>query len=372
MSAPAPIHLYVRHVIAMCAPPRHRRRPAAAVVLAALAVLAACTGGEPATESAPAPVSAPTAARTAAPAPTSSPSPRATPRAVDPTTPIVLPVVTIAAVSPVVAEGSPAKFTVSRTGDTAAALTVPVSVSETGSTFSGTPPASATITAGRRHVVLDIATEDDKVREDGSAITAAPGAGGGYAVGAPASAEVTVEDDETPATALRYDTYDVTGDVVEPGSYAFLTETGDGNGPSLAVVTTYEGIREDATMLRMHLRDAGGVTRAALYDAVEAGDIFEWYRADDCFTRYQVTSAPAPAVGAAYREFGVAWMTYAFTGCSGALAAVGADLDFGDLPDLGGPSLTAPVVHGIYQIVPAEWRGPTAEPGLDFGGPGPA
>lgn len=47
-----------------------------------------------------------------------------------------------------------------------------------------------------------------------------------------------------------------------------------------------------------------------------------------------------------------------------------ADLDFGDLPDLGGPGLTAPVVHGIYQIVPAGWKGTTAEPRLDFSGPG--
>lgn len=275
MSAPAALHLNVRHVMAMCASPRHRRRFAAAGVLATLAVLAACTGGEPAPESAPAPASTPTAARTAAPTPTSSPWPRATPRAVDPTTPIVRPVVTIAAVSPTVAEGTPIEFTVSRTGVTAAALTVPVNVSETGSTFSGMPPRSVTITAGRRHAVLDIATEDDEVRKGDSVVTAAPAAGGGYTVGAPASAEVTVEDDETPATALHYDTYDLTGDIAESGRYAFLTETSDGDGPSPAVVTTYEGIREDATMLRVHQRDAGGVTRAAVYDSVETGDIFD-------------------------------------------------------------------------------------------------
>ena len=49
----------------------------------------------------------------------------------------------------------------------------------------------------------------------------------------------------------------------------------------------------------------------------------------------------------------VAWMTYAFTGCSGAISPTAtASLQFGPLPDLGGPSLTAPIRHGLWQIVP--------------------
>ncbi|MCY3886451.1 MAG: hypothetical protein OXG19_01910, partial [Chloroflexi bacterium] len=53
-----------------------------------------------------------------------------------------------------------------------------------------------------------------------------------------------------------------------------------------------------------------------------------------------------------------AWMTYAFTGCSGTIpAGTGASVGFGDLPNLGGPSLTAPILHGPFQIVPENWTG---------------
>ena len=51
-------------------------------------------------------------------------------------------------------------------------------------------------------------------------------------------------------------------------------------------------------------------------------------------------------------------MTYAFAGCSGTIAtATAATLDWSDLPDLGGTSLTTPVRHGPFQIVPANWTG---------------
>ena len=54
----------------------------------------------------------------------------------------------------------------------------------------------------------------------------------------------------------------------------------------------------------------------------------------------------------------VAWMTYAFAGCMGAVAATtAATLDWSDLPDLGGTSLTTPIRHGILQVVPAGWTG---------------
>ena len=173
----------------------------------------------------------------------------------------------------------------------------------------------------------------------------------------PGSATITVEDDDAPApSGLRYDTYDSTGEVTVPGSYAFLE--GGGGATPLAVVTTYEGIREEATLLRVHLRDAGGVSRAGSYRNVKVGDLIEWRRADDCFTRYTVTSAPAPGAGAMHREFGVEWMTYAFTGCSGAVsAATSASVTSGDLPDLGERSLAAPVMHSIYQLVPLDWGG---------------
>ena len=157
---------------------------------------------------------------------------------------------------------------------------------------------------------------------------------------------------------LRYTTYDASGQATTPGSYAFLDTDG-------AVVTTYEGLRDgSATGLRIHQSDAGGTSRATVYNAVEAGDVFEWRQASDCFVRYMVTEVKHDPAGDPPRKLlAVAWMTYAFTGCSGAVVAITAvSVQFGGLPDLGGTSLTAPVVHGVYQIVPVGWTGATKAP----------
>ena len=155
-------------------------------------------------------------------------------------------------------------------------------------------------------------------------------------------------------TAFRYDSYDTTGAVAEPGSYAFLADPAD----STSAVTTYEGLRDGtARALRIHATDADGVSRAAFLDTVEVGDLFEWYEADDCFVRYTVNGVTA---GASTRDFAVKWMTYAFTGYSGAIATdATVSVKFGPLPNLGGTGITAPVVHGVYQIVPVGWTGAT-------------
>ena len=176
--------------------------------------------------------------------------------------------------------------------------------------------------------------------------------------GAPSAAT-----DEAEAMRLRYDTYDRSGAVTEPGHYVFLADAAD----PASVVTTYEGLRDGtATALRIHTHDAHGVSQAAFYNNVETGDLVEWKRAADCFVRYTVTSAPTPAAGAVTRAFGVAWMTYAFTGCSGAISTTGTttvDVTWGTvLPDLGGASLTAPIRHGSRQLVPQNWTGATQDP----------
>ncbi len=161
-----------------------------------------------------------------------------------------------------------------------------------------------------------------------------------------------------PATTFRYDTYDFTGPVATPGSYAFLADADD---PS-SVVMTYEGLRGGTvTALLIHTTDADGVSRANVYDAVEAGDLFEWHQADDCFVRYTVTGIMADPTGTVPRKLlAVEWMTYAFTGCSGDIAPdISATFAWGSLPDLGGVDLAAPVVHGTYQLVPPNWEGKT-------------
>ena len=88
------------------------------------------------------------------------------------------------------------------------------------------------------------------------------------------------------ATTFRYDTYDTTGAVSTPGSYAFLADPDD----TSTVVTTYEALRDGTTTaLLIHTSDADGVSRADVYDEVEVGDLFEWHKAHDCFVRYQIT-----------------------------------------------------------------------------------
>ena len=60
-------------------------------------------------------------------------------------------------------------------------------------------------------------------------------------------------------------------------------------------------------------------------------------------------------------------MTYAFTGCSGAVSKdASVDVTWGTLPDLGGFSLTVPLVHGVFQIVPSGWQGAIRERQLLF------
>ena len=66
----------------------------------------------------------------------------------------------------------------------------------------------------------------------------------------------------------------------------------------------------------------------------------------------------------------VEWMTYALTGCSGAVSAnAAATVDWGELPDLGGASLTVPIMHGIFQIAPEDWDG-AVEPETELEAPG--
>ncbi len=178
---------------------------------------------------------------------------------------------------------------------------------------------------------------------------------------------------------LLYDTYDLSGTVTKPGHYAFLADPNDPN----SVVTTYEELRDGtATALLIHATDAHGISRTDLYDAVAPGDLFEWRQADDCFVRYQVMEVKLDPTGTVPQKLlAVAWMTYAFAGCAGTIATTtAATLDWGALPDLGGTSLTTPVIHGIYQIVPENWTGATEAgtghrpPGIAsgplFGGPG--
>ena len=168
---------------------------------------------------------------------------------------------------------------------------------------------------------------------------------------------------------LRYGRLDTLGAAEEPGSYVFTTGTGD----AAAAVTTFEGLRDgSATGLLVHTADVDGASHGALFHSLETGDRFEWRRADDCWVRYRVTDAlPNPADEAPRKLFGVQWETYAFTGCFGDMPMNAyATFDFNPLPDLGGTSLAAPVVHGPWQLVPEDWDGVLGIRKSERGSPG--
>ena len=99
--------------------------------------------------------------------------------------------------SDTVTEGTAAVFTLTRTGDAAQALTVNVTVAETGAMLAGTPPVTVTLGVGFATAELVVATEDDEVAEAASEITASVEAGSSYILDtASKSAMVTAEDDD--------------------------------------------------------------------------------------------------------------------------------------------------------------------------------
>ena len=120
---------------------------------------------------------------------------------------VVLPVVTIAAGTSPVSEGTAAVFTLTRTGNMTNGLTVGVAVAETGAVLAGAAPTSVTFDAGAATAALSVATEDDEVDEDAGMVTAtvAPDSAAPptYVLGTPASASVAANDnDATPVVML--------------------------------------------------------------------------------------------------------------------------------------------------------------------------
>ena len=155
---------------------------------------------------------------------------------------------------------------------------------------------------------------------------------------------------------VPYTRLDATAQATTPGSYAFLDATGH-------VVTTYEAMRDGtATRLRIHTSDADGTPHASLYAAVAVGDVVEWRVADDCWVRYEVTSVlPDPPATAPRKHLAVEWVTYAWTGCTGAIDTDTAAMLRMDPPPVIGPDITSPVRHGPYLLHPRGWEGELEE-----------
>ena len=128
----------------------------------------------------------------------------------------VTPVITIVAGTSPVDEGTGATFTVTATPAPSANLTVSLTVAEaTGSDFVAAEDkgdTTVTISAASSSVTYTVATVNDNTNEENGSVTVTVVDGNGYTVGDPASAMVTVNDDE----ALLSSTDDVTEVVIVP------------------------------------------------------------------------------------------------------------------------------------------------------------
>ena len=78
---------------------------------------------------------------------------------------------------------------------------------------------------------------------------------------------------------LRYDRYGAAGGAAAPGSYAFLDDVSDLTGVA-HIGNALHGLGVRGLLIRR--TDAGGLSRAAFYDAVAAGDEFTWRRGEQC------------------------------------------------------------------------------------------
>ena len=115
-----------------------------------------------------------------------------------------VPVVSIAAPATTpVTEGTGLSFTLTRTGATDAALTVNVSVTESGATLGASPPTTATFAEGSANATLSVPTVDDTTVEAASTVTATVTTGTGYTVASSASSAqgVVESEDLEPITA---------------------------------------------------------------------------------------------------------------------------------------------------------------------------
>ena len=127
-----------------------------------------------------------------------------------------LPTVTIArhsSTAATVTEGQLVRFILTASIAPAAALTVNVSVTDTGSFLTGTVPSQVTIRGRNTTAGLALRTDDDSTTEANGTTTVTVLPGTGYIVGSPSSASVTIEDDDPWLAGLRANGHLVDGKV---------------------------------------------------------------------------------------------------------------------------------------------------------------
>ena len=175
--------------------------------------------------------------------------------------PAVTPRISIYAGRSPAEEAEGASFIVTRTGDMNAQLTVAVRVTQSGSIpLMGSPPSQVPFGVRQENVILNIPTEDDDIVEgetETSVVTAevlsdTTNAPPLYLVGSPATAEVTVEDDDEAKFAVS-----VSPTTVTEGSTAQVT------------VTTMDGVTF-ASDQPLRLVFSGNAEQGTDYNTVES------------------------------------------------------------------------------------------------------
>ena len=152
------------------------------------------------------------------------------------------PAVSIAASEEAVEEGRPALFTVTRSGDAAAPLTVTIGVTERGRFIADTPPTEVSFAANARTATLLIATEDDATDEPDGSVTATLAAGTGYVLGSSTSATVPVTDNDAPPRLTIGDVSAVEG----TGMIAFTVRLTAASDFQVSVIRTSQDVTATA------------------------------------------------------------------------------------------------------------------------------
>ena len=175
------------------------------------------------------------------------------------------PTVSIAAGTSPVTEGDAATFTLARTGDTAAALTVALRLAEDGAVLFGTPASEAEFGADSATTAFSVSTENDEVVEAASLVTVSIEPGTGYTVDAAAgSAAVTVEDDDA-APALTGASVD--GTALALSFDKALDENSTPDSSAFAVTVERASRTVDSVAV------SGSSVTLTLVSAVEADDV---------------------------------------------------------------------------------------------------
>ena len=204
------------------------------------------------------------------------------------------PQVTISAGTSPVTEGTAATFTITASSAPASALTVGVSVTQSGDVISGTPSSSVTIDANKTTATLTVATDDDGNDESSGVVTAQLQSGTGYTVGSTFSASVMVNDNDIPQVTISAGTTPVTEGTAatftisaSPAPASALTvtvnvtETGDVIGGTPSTTVTIDAAKTTTTLTVNTVNDEADEPNSKVTAKVETGT---GYTVDSAFS----------------------------------------------------------------------------------------